>query len=182
MIQILLWVSSINTNYILDVFVRYKKTLKKEYKLTSKPWKNKHILSDKLLHRYCKAEEKDSIYVQDIYAEYKFTRNSITKMKQESNVEYYRKYLEAYKNKTSSNWKGIRSIVNIQNSSKKILNYWMIKVKTYLTPKRSRNYLLNIMLMLDVMLIVKYLTLTNILKSSKIESEQNLLTNPQEIS
>ena len=39
-------------------------------------------------------------------------------MKQESKIDYYRKYFEANKNKTSSIWKGIRSILNIQNSSK----------------------------------------------------------------
>ena len=57
---------------------------------------------DKLLHRYCEAEEKDSAHVQVIYEEYKVTRNSITKMKRESNIDCYRKYFEANKNKASS--------------------------------------------------------------------------------
>ena len=62
---------------------------------------------DKLLHIYCKAKEKDSAYVQAIYDEYKVTRKSITKMKRESKIDYYRIYFEANKNKTSSIWKGI---------------------------------------------------------------------------
>ena len=114
-------------NYLLDEFAPFKKTLKQGYKLRSKPWINKNILAhmkkrDKLLHRYCKAKEKDSAHVQAIYDEYKVTRNSKRKMKRESKIDYYRKYFEANKNKTSSIWKGIRSIANIQNSSKKILN------------------------------------------------------------
>ena len=52
---------------------------------------------DKFLRRYCKAKENDS-YVQAIYEEYTFTRNSITKMKRESKIDFYRKYFEANKN------------------------------------------------------------------------------------
>ena len=100
---------------------------------------------DKLLNRYCKAKEKDSLHVQAIYEEYKVTRNSTTKMKRENKIDYYKKYFEVNKNKASSIWKGIRSIVNIHNSSKRILYYWMIKVKTYMTPKWSPNYLINIL-------------------------------------
>ena len=70
------------------------------------------------MHRYCKAKEKDSLHIQVIYEGDKVTRNSITKMKRESNIDYYRKYFEGNKNKASSIWKGIKSIVNIQNSSK----------------------------------------------------------------
>ena len=45
---------------------------------------------DKLLHKYCKAKEKDSAYIQAIDEEDKVTRNSITKMKRESQIDYYR--------------------------------------------------------------------------------------------
>ena len=85
---------------------------------------NKNILAHmkkrhKLLHKYCKAKEKDSLHIQAICEEDKVTRNSITKMKRENKIDYYKKYFELNKNKASSIWKGIRSIVNIQNSSKK---------------------------------------------------------------
>ena len=49
---------------------------------------------DKLLNKYCKAKEKDSLHIQAIYEEYKVARNSITKMKRESKIDYYRKYFE----------------------------------------------------------------------------------------
>ena len=52
-------------NYLLDEFAPFNKLSKKEYNLRSKPWIDKNILAhmkkrDKLLHRYCKAKEKDS--------------------------------------------------------------------------------------------------------------------------
>ena len=50
-------------DYLLDEFAPYKKLSKKEYKLKSKPWINRNILTemkkrDKLLHKYCKAKDK----------------------------------------------------------------------------------------------------------------------------
>ena len=52
-------------NYLLDEFAPYKKLSKKEYKLKSKPWINRNILTemkkcDKLLHKYCEAKDKVS--------------------------------------------------------------------------------------------------------------------------
>ena len=119
-------------NYLLDEFATYKNS-QKYYKLRSKPWINKNILAhmkkrDKLLHRYCKAKEKDS-YVKAIYDGDKVTRNSIKKMKRESKIDYYRKYFEANKNK-------IRAIVNIQNSSKKGIKLINDKGKNISDPKK----------------------------------------------
>ena len=110
-------------NYLLDEFAPYKKLSKKEYKLKSKPWINRNILNemkkrDKLLHKYCKAKDKDSFCAQAIYEDFKFIRNSLTKMKRDSKIDYYRKYFEANKNKASSIWKGT-FIIHL----KKILNY-----------------------------------------------------------
>ena len=120
-------------NYLLDELAPYKKLSKKEYKLKFKPWINKNILPhekrDNLINRYCKAKEIDSLHIQAIYEEYRVTRNSITKMKRESKIDYYKKYFEVNKNKASSIRKGIRSIVNIQNSSKKeLFNKYFVNV------------------------------------------------------
>ena len=105
--------NNLHINYLLGEFAPYKKLSKKEYKLRFKPWINKYILAcmkkrHKLLNKYCKAKEKDSLHIQAIYEEYKVTRNSIMKMKRESKIDYYRKYFEVNKNKASSIWKGIR--------------------------------------------------------------------------
>ena len=98
---------------------------------------------DKLLHRYCKAKKKTQ-NVQAIYDEYKVTRNSITKMKRESKIDDYREYFEANRNKTSSIWKGIRSIVNIQYSSKKDIKLINDKGKNISDPKKPTNILENL--------------------------------------
>ena len=71
----------------------HTRSCQKEYKLNSKTWINKNILAhmkkrDKLLCRYCKANENDSLYAQAICEEYKVIRNSITKMKRESKIDY----------------------------------------------------------------------------------------------
>ena len=57
-------------------------------------------------------------------------------MKPESKIDYYRKYFEANKYKTFSIWKGIRSIVNIQNSSKIDIELLNDKGKNISDPKK----------------------------------------------
>ena len=57
-------------------------------------------------------------------------------MKRESKIDYYKKYFEVNKNKASSIWKGIRSIVNIQNSSKKDIKLLNDKGKNIYDPKK----------------------------------------------
>ena len=93
-------------------------------------------------------QKKKTQHVQTIYEEYKVTRNSITKMKRESKIDYYRKYFEANKNRTSSIWTGIRSIVNLQNSSKKYIKSINDKGKNISDPKKIvelfNEYLVNV--------------------------------------
>ena len=57
-------------------------------------------------------------------------------MKRESKIDYYKKYFEVNKNKASSIWKGIRSIVNIQDSSKKDIKLLNDKGKNIYDPKK----------------------------------------------
>ena len=40
-------------------------------------------------------------------------------MKRDSKTKYYKEYFEIYKGKTASIWKGIRSLVKLNSSSKK---------------------------------------------------------------
>ena len=111
-------------NLLLDEIAPYKKVTKKQYKLKSKPWINGDILSkmqkrDNLLHKYCKSTNKDSAESKAIYEEYKIIRNELTNLKRESKFDYYHRYFEANKHKTSCICKGIISIVNINKSSRK---------------------------------------------------------------
>ena len=47
----------------------------------------------------------------------------MTKLKRESKITYYNNFFEINKNKSSIIWKGIRSLVNIRSSSKKIISF-----------------------------------------------------------
>ena len=116
------------TNFFLDECAPYKKLNKKELELKQKPWISKEILTkiyerDKLLRKYCHL--KNPTKKEAVYTQYKTLRNSITKLKKDSKIEYYKKYFEENKNKSKSIWKGIRSIVNTNSNSRrdiKLLN------------------------------------------------------------
>ena len=168
-------------NYLLDELAPYKKLSKKEYKL--KPWINKNILAhmkkrDKLLNRYCKAKEKDSLHIQAIDEGDKVTRNSITEMKRESKIDYYKKYFEVNKNNASSIWKGIRSIVNIQNSSKKDIILLNDKGKNIHDPKKItelfNKYFVNVGPNIDSKIPKAH---KHFREYEKNKSEQNFLSN-----
>ena len=113
----------LHINYLLDEFAPYKKVSKKQYKLKSKPWINGEILSkmkkrDKLLHKYCKTIDKESISSKAIYDDYKSTRNELTKLKRDIKIECYHKYFELNKHKTASLWKGItRKDITLMNDN-----------------------------------------------------------------
>ena len=111
-------------NFILDELAPYKKLTKREIKLKAKPWINNVILSkmherDKLLRKFCNLKDKNSTHAQNIYNQYKTIRNNVTNLKRQSKSNYYKEYFEINKTKSSMLWKGIRSLVNITNSSKK---------------------------------------------------------------
>ena len=140
-------------NYILDELAPYKKLNKREIKLKLKPWINNEILSemkerDKLLHRYCKLKDKNSINAQNIYTQYKIIRNNITKSKRDSKTKYYKEFFESNKKKSSMLWKGIRSLVNVNNSTKKDIKLMNDKGKNISDPKviaeLFNNYFVNI--------------------------------------
>ena len=140
-------------NFLLDEFAPYKKNSKKEYRLRFKPWINDEILSkmkkrDKLLNKYCKTVNKESEESQSIYKEYKSIRNEVTKLKSDSKIEYYHKYFESNKHKNSSIWKGIRSIVNINKTSKKDITLLNAKGVNVSDPQKIaelfNNYFVNV--------------------------------------
>ena len=111
-----------NLVYMLDEYAPYKKISKKEFKLKSKPWidseiRNKIYERDKLLKKYRKS--KDENRKLTIYEDYKRTRNFVTNMKRDAKTKYYKQYFETYKWKSSKVWKGIKSIVKLNTTSKK---------------------------------------------------------------
>ena len=97
-------------NYLLDELALYKKLSKKELKVKSKPWINNLILieinkRDKLLHKYSKMKNKDSDTASIIFDKYKKIRNIVTKLKRDSKLEYYHKFLKRIKRKAQRSGK-----------------------------------------------------------------------------
>ena len=103
---------------------------------------------DKLLHRYCKLRDKNSRNAQNIYTQYKIIRNNITKSKRDSKTNYYKEFFESNKKKSSMLWKGIKSLVNVNNSTKKDIKLMNDKGKNISDPKMIaelfNNYFVNI--------------------------------------
>ena len=67
-------------------------------------------------------KNKGSDTARIIFDEYKKIRNIVTKLKRDSKLEYYHKFFEENKKKSSAIWKGIRSKVNINNTLRKDIN------------------------------------------------------------
>ena len=96
--------------------------MKSHLKLKSKPWITidiQHLMQkrDKLYHKYC--QESNKTKKEELYINYKKLRNKLTKMKRERKTIYYKNFFEANKNNSSKIWKGIRSIVNLNGTSKR---------------------------------------------------------------
>ena len=106
-------------NFHLDEMAPYKKVRRKEYKLMLKPWITKEILQkckmrDSLIKSISK--ENDPAQITSLRIHYKKLRNEITKEKRDNKKEYYAKYFENNKHKSSETRKGIRALVNIKST------------------------------------------------------------------
>ena len=105
-------------NILLDEVAPYKKLTKKEIKLKSKPWITidiQHLMQKRdKLHKYC--QESNKTKKEELYLNYKKLRNKLTKM---SVKLYYKNFFETNKNNTSKIWKGIRSMDNLNGTSKR---------------------------------------------------------------
>ena len=54
-------------------------------------------ICDNLLHKYSKMKNKDNVTAIIIYDDYKKIRNKITKLKRDSKVDYYHRFLRRKK-------------------------------------------------------------------------------------
>ena len=160
-----------NIIYILDEFSPFKNLTKKEYKLKTKPWIDREILNKiyekhKLMNRYCKC--KDQSKRQIIYEEYKPIRNCLTQMKREAKIKYYQEYLEKHKSKSSYIWKGIKSIVKLNTSSKKDINLIDEKGIRFRIANVFNKYFVNIGLSIDKSIPKAKTDFRNYLKNIKV--------------
>ena len=100
-------------------------------------------------------------------------------MKRDSKIDYYRKYFEANINNISSIWKGIMSIVNIQNSSKKYIKLIIDKGKNISDPKETvelfNKYFVNVGPNIDSKIPKAHTHFREF--NEKIKREQNVLLN-----
>ena len=72
-----------------------------------------------LLRKYSKMKYRDNETAKSIYDEYKIIRNKVTKLNRDGRVEYYHRFFDENKRKSLSIWKGIRSIVNVNSTTRK---------------------------------------------------------------
>ena len=71
-----------------------------------------------------------------IYDEYKIIRNKVTKLKRDIRVEYYHRFFDENKRKSSAIWKGIRSIVNVNSTTRKDIKLLDEKGKNVCDPNK----------------------------------------------
>ena len=60
-------------------------------------------------------------------------------MKRDGKMDYYKKFFDSNKNKMSTIWKGIRSIVDINNTSKKVIKILNKNGKKITDPQKIVN-------------------------------------------
>jgi hypothetical protein len=111
--------------YYLDEMAPFHEVTLKEFRLMTKPWITKEILSkcdarDELLKKI--KSESDPILLQSLDKEYKTLRNQITSEKRKSKSKFQASQFEKNKHKSSNAWKCIRSLVNIKPSKHLTLN------------------------------------------------------------
>ena len=178
-----------NLVYMLDEYAPYKKISKKEFKLKSEPWidseiRNKIYERDKLIKKYRKS--KDENRKLTIYEDYKRTRNFVTNMKRDAKTKYYQQYFETYKWKSSKVWKGIKSIVKLNTTSKKDISLIDNKGFNVTDPSKIanlfNNYFVNIGPSIDKAILNSETDFRDILKNIKVNNTFFLSpTIPEEI-
>ena len=111
---------------------------KTEFKLKSKHWINSKLLSKmKKMRSIVKHVTKIQLLLKLFMRDVRWSvRNELTKMKRNNKIDYYHKCFERNKNKVSSIWEGIGSIVNISKSSRKDIKLLNDNGNTVIEPKK----------------------------------------------
>ena len=128
--------STINT--LIDKYMPLRKMTQKEIKLQYTPWISKDILQsikvrEKLYKKYIKVKDKD--IKQNYYNKYKLIRNQILTESRKSKKSYFQNFFSQNANNIKNTWKGIKAIININNSTKNQPNSLLIKDKLVSEPK-----------------------------------------------
>ena len=118
------FISSFNS--VLDRHAPLKKANKSELKLHQKPWITTGILrSIKMRNsifrqfKKCKQQERKNT----LYLRYKLYRNQIVSLTRLSKKNHMQKFFQENRTNARKTWQGIRSIINVKNTSRFVPNY-----------------------------------------------------------
>ena len=108
-------------NILIDKYLPLKKLSNREIKHQLKPWISLGIRPsikrrDKLYKKYLKA--KTAALKEDYHKKYREIRNQIVGLCRKSKKLHFQKFFTENANNAKDTWKGIKSIINIDNGSK----------------------------------------------------------------
>ena len=129
-------------NNILDKHLPMKKITKKDYKQQFKPWITMGIRisikrRDSILKNYIRC--KNIIKKRELHANYKNLRNTIVTLIRTSKKNHYQNFFFENTNNIRQTWKGIKSIINIRNTSKSCISSLKIDEKISSDPTDMAN-------------------------------------------
>ena len=131
-----------NINSILDVHAPLRKVNKYKLKFKTKPWITPALqksisIKNNLLKKFITA--KDPQVKERYHKEYKDYRNMLSTIFKQSKTNYYNHYFEANWNSIKNTWKGIKSILNIKNTSADIPKTLTVDGTTISNPMEISN-------------------------------------------
>ena len=108
-------------NKLIDKYMPIKKLTKSEIKQQLKPWitlgiRNSMRRRDKIYRKYLKA--KNDQLKEEYHQKYKELRNQIVSLCRASKNIHFQRFFTENANNAKNTWQGIKSIINIRNSSK----------------------------------------------------------------
>ena len=106
---------------LVDKYLPQRKMTKKEIKRKQKPWINNEILNlirqrEKAHKKFIKA--KDDLIKASLHERYKSLRNQVVTASRQNKKLYYQKYFETNSINLRNTWRGIKSIININQKGK----------------------------------------------------------------
>ena len=106
---------------LVGKYLPLRKMTKKEVKRKQKPWINNEVLSlihqrEKVHNKFIKA--KDDLIKASLHERYKSLRNQVVTASRLNKKLYYQKYFELNSINLRNTWRGIKSIININQKEK----------------------------------------------------------------
>ena len=132
----------VTVNKLLDKYMPIKKLTKNEIKQQRKPWITNEIktsikIRERLYKKFVKAKNND--IKNTYYRQYKELRNRIVNLCKQSKKTFYQNYFLENTNNIKKTWKGIKSIININNKNISQLTSLMDNNILITEPKKVAN-------------------------------------------